>query len=541
MIQMIYLLVGIPVTRTTSNLPEAWYNEKSLNLLVYCLLVNRVQFLREHSYQAHHQSVNVTRANLCEILASRVLRRFDEDHTGREGLLLLANILVAGFEPFQNAPPEINYEKRTSNLPFAEYFINRGRERLLTAFEVAIVSESKMFLSVTACQKVVDAVWRGRITYTPTAWLDLVPDRYKHRGISLYDPRRAPLLNQYRLIVPRTRNFMETIHFAILFVLYVLAMSNKAHTIGPSHLQFTASELVFAVYSMGWALDEFASVLEHGWTVHTENLWSFLDLTFLVIYSTYFCLRMHGLAQVDVALGKQALDVLALAAPVLLPRLAFCLMNESMLFIALRAMMADFLFLTLLAVWLFGGFLLAMRWLSESQDGFTSHSPVTIAKWYVKQSFCLRSKYLTPSQDDLRLVRPRRNRHPEVGRTPPRSRTSTNDPLRLPGQHALPNRPRRHAERHIQQARQISNARNPIPARRADLRGRQIRRAILLPTALQRPLPLRPAPPEIHHLAPLVPQTKRLLCPHPQRAHPAVHQPLRAPLSLETESHTESA
>lgn len=56
-------------------------------------------------------------------------------------------------------------------------------------------------------------------------------------------------------------------------------------------------------------------------------------------------------------------------------------MNESMLFIALRAMMADFFLLSLLAAWLFGGFLLALRWLSQSQTGITPHSAVTIAEW----------------------------------------------------------------------------------------------------------------------------------------------------------------
>ncbi|PNS21292.1 Calcium channel YVC1 [Sphaceloma murrayae] len=350
--------------------------------IVYCLLVNRTQFLREQAYQAHHQTVNVTRANLCEIVAARILRRYDEDHTGRSGLLMLANVLVAGFEPFQNAPAEVTVDRRQTGWG-VEAIFDPTHKRTLTALEVAIVSESKIFLATTACQKVVDAVWRGRITYTPTAWLDLVPDRYKRRNISLYDPRRAPLLNQYRLIVPRTRNIIETTQFIILFVLYILAMVNKAHTIGPTHLKFTFEELLFAIYAMGWVLDEFASVLEHGWSVHTENLWSFLDLTFVVIYAAYFGLRMRGLASDSGVLGKQALDVLALAAPVLLPRLAFCLMSESMLFIALRAMMADFLFLTLLAVWSFSGFVLAMRWLNESQEGFASHRPVDIAKWMI--------------------------------------------------------------------------------------------------------------------------------------------------------------
>jgi len=353
--------------------------------VVYCLLINRSQFLREQTYQAYQQSIFTTRADLCEIVAARLLRRYDEEHTGRSGLLKLANILVAGFEPFQNAPTSIVLENKLNrswgvNLTQTLFFQSE-RKRQHTALEVAIVSESKMFLSTTACQKVVDAVWRGRITYSPDAWLDLVPDRYKRRGISLYDPRRAPLFNQYRLIVPRTRNVIETGQFITLFVLYILAMTTRNHSQGAEHLKFTNAELFFAIYAMGWCLDEFASVLEHGWSVHTENLWSFLDLTFLIIYGVYFALRLSGLINNDGTQSAHALDVLALAAPILLPRLAFCLMSENMIFIAIRAMMADFVFLILLAAWCFGGFVLAMRWLNESQDTLL-HKPIEIAKWY---------------------------------------------------------------------------------------------------------------------------------------------------------------
>lgn len=350
--------------------------------ICYCLLVNRIQFLREQSFQAHHQTVNLTRATLCELVASRILRRYDEDHEGRHGLLKVAHVLVAGFEPFQNAPKDIVREHRTQPSWTTRYNLSRPEyERMLTALEVAIVSESKGFLATSACQKIVENVYRGRIIYTPTSFIDILPDHYKNRGISLYDPRRAPLLNQYRLMVPRTRNFLETMQFVVLLILYVLMMVNRADILGPKHLKYTLFELIFDIYSFGWVLDEIASVCEHGWTVHTENLWSFLDLTFVVIFCSYFGVRMHGMVVNDDSYAKLASDIISLAAPVLLPRLAFCLMPESMLFIALRAMMSDFLFLTLLAAWCFGGFLLSMRWLSEGQDGAVSHTPLTIAKW----------------------------------------------------------------------------------------------------------------------------------------------------------------
>ena len=210
----------------------------NVNWIVYCLLVNRVQFQREQTYQAHHQTVNLTRALLCEIVASRVLRRFDDDNEGRDGLLLLANVLLAGFEPFQRAPPEVLREVKHV-LPWGvkSHFWRAGYERMLTALEVAIVSESKSFLSASACQKVVDAVYRGRIIYTPTSFIDILPDHYKNRPISLYDPRRAPRLNQYRLMVPRTRNIIELCQFTVLLILYLITMAFE-YRVGVSRPSF---------------------------------------------------------------------------------------------------------------------------------------------------------------------------------------------------------------------------------------------------------------------------------------------------------------
>jgi hypothetical protein len=130
-----------------------------------------MQFLREQSFQHHHQTVNLTRANLCELAALKMLRKYDEDSTGRPGLLLLANILVAPFQPFQNAPPEICPDRYRW-----EYQMKGDYDGKLTALEIAIVSESKLFLSSSACQKVIDSIYRGRIVYTPTAFMDILPD-----------------------------------------------------------------------------------------------------------------------------------------------------------------------------------------------------------------------------------------------------------------------------------------------------------------------------------------------------------------------------
>ena len=330
--------------------------------------MNRAQFLREQAYRTHHQTVNLTRALLCELVAIRVLRRFDEANSGRGGLLLLAKILVAGFDPFQNAPRELVRETNVA-IPWAVQ--NRGGyERKMTALEIAIISESKSFLSTTGSQKVVNAIYQGRITYTPTSFLDILPDHYKHKPISLYDPSEAPLLDQYRLTVPRTRNFLDVCQFLALLALYLLVMSKR------DEINFSKYELFFMIYSFGWVLEQFASILEHGWQVYTQNLWAFLDSTFSIIYGIYLVVRLHGLVTGSLDASKAALTILATAAPILIPRLAFNLMSENLLFISLRDMMANFAVLSMLAVWCFAGFLLSMGWLC---DGF--HQPITISKW----------------------------------------------------------------------------------------------------------------------------------------------------------------
>ncbi|KAH7034990.1 uncharacterized protein B0I36DRAFT_317374 [Microdochium trichocladiopsis] len=355
--------------------------------IVYCLLVNRYQFLEEQEHLANRQNVNFTRATLCEVVATRILRRFGEDNPGAQGLLLLANILVAGFEPFQNAPPEIRQEAALGSA--------WNYSRTLPALEVAILTESKYFLSSTHCQKVINGIYIGQITYTPSTFLDVIPDRYKQKPISLYEPRNAPLLNQYRLIVPRTRNALEIMQFFILLFLYFLFMIER----NPEY--FSVYEIAFSIYAFGWVLDQSATMLEHGWSVYTQNLWSFLDVMFGIVFWAYAVLRLHGWRTGQLAPAQQAVDVLAMGAPVLVPRLAFNLLSDNLVMLSLRSMMADFTLLTALAAWCFLGFLLSMVWLAEK-----SHDIVTISKWMLWIWFGLDGSGIQHSTDFHWLLGP---------------------------------------------------------------------------------------------------------------------------------------
>ncbi|EAQ87117.1 hypothetical protein CHGG_03736 [Chaetomium globosum CBS 148.51] len=342
---------------------------------VYCLVANRVQFLRPRSDEALYQGVHESRAILCELLATRILRRFHEDHPGRSGLLLIANILVSGFDPCDTAPETVRARR-----PQWAIQERGGHERKLTALELAIISESKFLIKSPACQLVVDAVYKGVVVYTPLSFVDFLPDHYKYHPVSLYEPRRAAILNHHRLIVPQLRNVIELMHFGILLILYMLTVAHFGF--GTDMAGVRLYETVFNVFAAGWVLEQFAAVVEHGWEVHAQNLWSFLDLTFVAIYATYGLVRAVELVLSDDA--YYALPVLCTAAPVLLTRIAFALMPDNIVFIALHAMMRDFTRLTFIAIWCFAGFVVGLLFLARTSGEGSLNANVTwatVTKW----------------------------------------------------------------------------------------------------------------------------------------------------------------
>ena len=54
-------------------------------------------------------------------------------------------------------------------------------------------------------------IYTGTIIYAATSYFDILPDHYKRKKITLYNPRAAPILDHYRLKVPRVRQALETI------------------------------------------------------------------------------------------------------------------------------------------------------------------------------------------------------------------------------------------------------------------------------------------------------------------------------------------
>lgn len=144
--------------------------------IVFALLVNRVQFITDSTHALTLHSVNATRASLCEILATNVLRRVHESDLRKESLphshrsvretvtqkltaeeeekclLKSANVLATAFEMFQGAPTEV---RRNMEADWGAKHAQKILSSQCNALEMAIVSEAKQFIRSPACQRVI--------------------------------------------------------------------------------------------------------------------------------------------------------------------------------------------------------------------------------------------------------------------------------------------------------------------------------------------------------------------------------------------------
>lgn len=111
--------------------------------VVFCLLLNRVHFQRDQNMAS--ASVSRTRAELCEILAIRMLREYGND------MFDLAVTLTTSWHVYSGADPEVMQAAREEREDL--------EERVGNAIEMAILGKAKRFIKSSSCQKVIDGIW----------------------------------------------------------------------------------------------------------------------------------------------------------------------------------------------------------------------------------------------------------------------------------------------------------------------------------------------------------------------------------------------
>ncbi|KAJ7091388.1 receptor-activated Ca2+-permeable cation channel [Mycena belliarum] len=320
--------------------------------VVFCLLLNRVHFIRDDNTST--AALSQSRATLCEILAIRTLRDYGNS------MMDLTVILTTSWPVYSGAGEDVLAHGRQEVADFDE------EERVGNAIEMAIVGKAKRFIKSSSCQKVIDGIWSGRYVYQAESSHSILSDTYKRTPIHFYDPHKAPLLDHYRLKVPAIRSVLEYFNFLILFVLFIVAI--EMNTLQ----RINAPEMLFMIYALGFTLEKVAAMQEHGIQVYFKGTWNGFDMVFVATYCVYASLRVYGVYHDQAWARSTGVDCLALIACLMFPRLAFVTLKNNLMVLSLRAMMMQFLILMMIAAFCFCGFLYALWTLSRNQAGYSA-------------------------------------------------------------------------------------------------------------------------------------------------------------------------
>ncbi|KAK9239902.1 hypothetical protein V1525DRAFT_397089 [Lipomyces kononenkoae] len=232
----------------------------------------------------------------------------------------------------------------------------------LSALELAILGNAKKFLISRSVESVVSSIWEGRIVF----W-DSISVQSKKKA-SFYNPRRPGNDWYSRLRVPKYRMFFMMLNYAVLLALYYAVLTERNVT------RFTALEIALDVWFAGFVYEEIGQVRESGSIrYYASDYWSAFDLAMIVIFITYFVVRVIAVFSFDQErYSHAAFDVLSLEALLLVPRVFSSLAITpyfGTLLPCLKQMTKDFMKVLVLIAILYLGFLTTFSFLGR--DNFT--------------------------------------------------------------------------------------------------------------------------------------------------------------------------
>ncbi|KAA8916064.1 hypothetical protein TRICI_001787 [Trichomonascus ciferrii] len=235
--------------------------------------------------------------------------------------------------PLLNMPrvsPESQQDVYRKGLINMDYYYN------FSALQIAVISEAKRFLCSGPVESVLNRLWNGKIVF----WDGISREATKSAHIyPLGTARRINNSNSTepnlfcfwkkndalesknhdiyaRLRVPKYRSFFIMINYAILLGLFYLLLFTESDDLG-----ITMIEVLLHVWFAGFATDEFMQAREAVSLGHyTIDYWSVFDITIVLIYLVFFCLRTYSYLRNDYILNSLSFDILSLEALLLVPR-----------------------------------------------------------------------------------------------------------------------------------------------------------------------------------------------------------------------------
>lgn len=232
--------------------------------------------------------VSVSRANLCEILAMKLLAPFAASKVE------LVAVLMTSWSPLAGASREVVEEVRVMMGGEDDDVVQDPQ----CVLEMAIATKAKSFLSAPLVQTVITDIYRGRVVFSMASHKSLLADNYKPRAIEMYDPRKGPFLDHYRYDPPLAATLYDSIlamvsdyeypdteqysssstlrcFFSPLCSVYRASCRFVLISVitSPIFLSFAdadrtqvqTSEIMFIVFAVSFILEEYGVQKEHGW------------------------------------------------------------------------------------------------------------------------------------------------------------------------------------------------------------------------------------------------------------------------------------
>ncbi|RPA88044.1 hypothetical protein BJ508DRAFT_409955 [Ascobolus immersus RN42] len=336
-------------------LSERCYNTATVAALLWC----RIDFSAS-SHEEERYGVNESRSLACEIIAVDALSCLsevdlvqylcyeapvdddDQDNTGDESDVENSGLLSG----------DVNGSDSMRDQDLAPGFAG------LNALEMAIVAEAKYFISMRTVQRVVDGIWSGHIVF----WESLnVTGRKKAH---IYNPKKADPFS--RLRAPRYQKVFEALFFSVLLGLYYAVLIER----NPTRLTLTEGSLI--LFFLAFAYDEFSQWADAGTMFYVADIWSWLDLAAICMFTAHLICRIIGLVKRSEEIIDNSFDILSLTALILVPRLCSLLSLHpyfGVLIPCLKQMTKDSMKFGVLVVILYVGFLSTFTILGR--DNFT--------------------------------------------------------------------------------------------------------------------------------------------------------------------------
>lgn len=110
-----------------------------------------------------HSAVNTSRADLCELLAIKLLSAYGTAPNSYE----LLHVLTTSFSPFAGVSSAMFHPDEEVDAEELRRLEEFGKEESANALELAIFSKAKRFVKSPLVQQVIKAIDTGEVIYTP--------------------------------------------------------------------------------------------------------------------------------------------------------------------------------------------------------------------------------------------------------------------------------------------------------------------------------------------------------------------------------------